>query len=333
MDILPYLFYKLILVRIEITNGEISLKKMGTVRFVKGRALIREMKDFEIEQLSKYKNSLVILWVTGDQVVTKEFDELDQNMKRMINNPELICSMESIDDQIKRVSFLRRENLVTILQVIERNKLPIVDTWICDDKIEFDVREKLEESYKSGFKSTALMKSANAKGILINLLFQRIFLPVLLFFFVLLLGNYFLNAHYTEEYQKIQSVILRNNKNQSDAPNGKKKSQVVASYEQIPQQQSVALLADRIASYLPNNVFLTSMTLFPPIKNVNVKPGKMIQIEYEKIRLKGAVDIPGSVTLLAQFIEADNLLGKVKVVSLNKQKNSDFFDFELEIKL
>lgn len=106
----------------------------------------------------------------------------------------------------------------------------------------------------------------------------------------------------------------------------------MAGYNQIP-NQSFALLADRIASYVPANLYLTTMNIFPLGKNRNLRDRTTLPLEYHIIRIKGTVETPGSVTLLSQLLESDNLFKKVKVIQLGRLKNTNLFEFELEITL
>lgn len=333
MDIIPYLFRQLILIHIEMAGDEISKKELAVVSYRKGKAKVKEWKNLEINSLPKIKNNLAVLWITGDQIVTKPYDRDDQTIKRIIKNPELIWSVESTEGNGQVLSFLRREKLTGLLQSFEKNNLVLVNTWILDHSSTSDINTKLELLYKSRFVSDMQERPDDLKYTLANVLFHKLLLPVLLIFLVLLLGNYFTNSYYTEQYQLTQNVIQQNRRdNKVNASNGSKENPLVVSYNQIP-GNSFALLADRIASYIPSNLSLTSMTLSPLKKNGNTKSKQELSIDFKTILLKGVVETPGSVTLLAELLETDALFSKVKVISLDKRKDSNNFEFELEITL
>lgn len=333
MNMIACLFRKLIFIRVQLEGSEILRKELAVVRFHKGKAFVKEWKRCEADSFSKYKNNLALLLVTSDQVVTKVYDREDQTIRRIIKNPELIWSTDTTEGQEPTLSFLRREGLNSLLGTIEKNKMLLIDTWIQGADDESVINTKLEHSYETLFRSTGLNKAVDLKNRLANLLFHKMLLPVLSFFLLLLLGNYFVYSHYTEQYQIKQSKIHQDKRaNKAKSSNNQKENQLTAIYNQIP-HKSFALLADRMASYIPNNLILTSMVISPLVKNGNSKSKNEIQIDYQLIRLKGSVETPGSVTLLTQLLEADALFSKVKVTSLYRKKDTDNFDFELEITL
>lgn len=333
INIISCIFRKILLIRIEVTNNGVERKELATVYFRKGKVDIREFQKFESKTLSKWKNTPVLLWVTGDLVISKIYTQNDLALKRIIDNPELLWNIEIKNEQEQILSFLRKDKLSDFLQTAEKNHLFLIDTWIYGIENSYDIVPRLEQLYKEGFKSSALLKGANPKNQIANILFRRLFLPVLLMFFALLLGNFFLYSHYTKQYQQKQSFILQNRKdNRINSAEQQKKNQLIAAYTQIP-DRSFALLADRIASYVPANLHLTSLDMFPIAKNANRKEKKGLSIEYNTIRLKGLVETPGAITLLSQFIESDTLFKKVRIVRLDRLKNSDIFEFELEITL
>lgn len=333
MDITPYLFRKMLLIRVEMTGGGMVRKELATIRYAKGKASLEEMKSFELDALSKWKNSPVLLLVTGEQVVSKPYIKEDPSLKRITSNPELLWDIEDIDGQEPILSFLRKDVMSELLQAVKQHHLFLMDIWISNFEHHYDVQVRLNDLYRNRFKSCALLKSPDSKSVLADILFHRIFMPVLLLFFALLLGNYFLHSYYTKQFQQKQAVIQLDKKlNRKNSSEEQQKNQLMAAYNQIP-NQSFALLADRVASYIPPNLYLTSMSLFPPAKNINTRDKKTLPMEYHTARLKGSVETPGSVTLLIQLLEADNLFEKVKVIQLDRRKNSSVFEFELEITL
>lgn len=136
-----------------------------------------------------------------------------------------------------------------------------------------------------------------------------------------------------DQNQQKQLIVQQSKKGEDRAiAEEQKRNSLITRYNQIP-NRSIALLADRIASYIPANLFLFSMNVFPVIKNTNSRDKKELSIEDHTIRLKGVVETPGSITLLSQLLEADTLFTKVKIVRMERRKDSDMFGFEMEITL
>lgn len=333
MKITSFLFRKIVLFRIELGKNTIERKQMTTVRFSRRKAIVGKWKDFEFEAMSKWKNSPVLMIFMGDGIISKLYDQQDIANKKIMKDSNFIWNIETTDAQEQRISFLRRDNLSEFLQMCKQQHLILIDNWIYRADEEYNIQIRLENLYLEHFRSSMLLQSSDFKNMLANVLFQKLFLPVLLLFFALLLGNYFLNSYYTKQYQQKQSIIQQNERNNRvNSQEEQKKNQLLAGYNKIP-NQSFALLADRIASYIPSNLYLTSMNIFPLGKNKNVRDRKTLPMEYHTIRLKGTVETPGSVTLLSQLLESDKLFEKVKVVQLGRLKNTNIFEFELEITL
>lgn len=331
MHITSYLFQKILLIRVEVSNNGIARLESSMIRKRKGEVLFETPKHLEIDALSKWKNTPVLFWVTGNQIVTKAYNKEDATLQRIMNNPELLWDLKTNEGQEEQLSFLRRENISALLQATEQHQLPLLDIWLYENSSEPELKARIEGLYQEGFKSSILFKSDQAKNALAELLFRKSILPVLLLFFFLLLGNFFLNSYYTKQYQQKQSMVQQSRREkQLNASQEQKRSQLFMDFNQIP-NRSFALLSDRIASYIPPNMYLTDMQIAPLSKRSSIKNKKLLDIEYEIIQLKGIVDTPGAVTLLSQLLEADKLFEKVKVVQLGRKKNSDFFEFELEI--
>lgn len=333
MNITSCLFRKIILLRVETGQSGIVRKELAIVRFLKGKATIGAWENFKSESFSKWKNSPALLVITGEDIISKVYDKQDANNKRIQKDTSFLWNIETNDSREEIISFMRKDNINDFLQVVKQHHLILIDTWLYAYNTEYSLQMRLEKLYADQFKSSTLFKTSNYRDTLANALLKKIFLPVLLFFFALLLGNYFLNSYYTKQYQQKQNIIQQNKrKSRMNSAEEQKKNQLLAGFNQIP-DRSFALLSDRIASYIPANMYLASIDVFPAGKKTNLRDKKGLSLDFHTIRLKGVVETPGSVTLLSQLLEADNLFEKVKVIQLDRIKNKNLFEFELEITL
>lgn len=332
INITSCIFRKINLIRIEVTSSGIGRKEIAMVYFRRGKVDIREFRDFETQTLSKWKNIPVLLWVVGDQVISKKYLKDDPMLKKITSNSELLLDMEIRNNGEQVLSFLRKDKLSEDLQIVEKHRLPLIDIWIYDSMLNLsDIRSRLGLLYKEKFRSSALFRETGFKNKIAEMLFQRLFFPILLLAFGLLLGNFFIYSYLTKQNQQRQSIILQNRKEkQVSSTEQQKESLFFAAYEQIP-DHSFALLADRIASYIPVNLYLNYLEMFPVTQKAGGKNKNGLSIKYDTIHLKGVVETPGAITLLSQFLESDNLFNKVRVVRLERLKKSDTFEFELEI--
>ncbi|MDR0939412.1 MAG: hypothetical protein LBN29_08690 [Mediterranea sp.] len=329
------LFRKVAILHVEMSGEHVARATRQLVRYAKGGALADEAGEVDIASLAKLKHTPVILLVTGDRVVSKPYAKNDPATERVVHNEELLWTLSTAgeDADTPTLSFLRKEPLREWLEAIARDKLLLVDTWIRAD-LPADLPRRMERLREERFASTALAQSPICGNRLADFAFARLFLPVLLLLFAVLLGNFFLNTHYSQLYGEKQNVVQRSQQqDRKNAAETQKKSQLFGEYTQVP-DLSYPLLADRIASYIPEGVKLTALTLFPEEKRANAPAAKNApRVDYHTIHLRGTAEVPGSVSLLAQYLEADQLFGRVNIVRIDRKKGVGLFEFELKIAL
>ncbi|MDR0892097.1 MAG: hypothetical protein LBN24_05735, partial [Mediterranea sp.] len=256
------LLRKILLVRVKMEGESVAHTTTQVIRYARGKIIVELELDTPLPAFSKLKHTATILWITGDRVVSKPYTKGDPNTERILHNTELLWTLTA-EAEGQTLSFLRKEPLAEVLQALEHHKALLVDTWIERVDGMSEPRARMERLYQERFASTTLAQSPDCANRLASFAFQKLFLPILLLFFFLLLGNFFLNSHYSQAYQQKQNIVQRSQKeSRKNAAETKKKSLLFAEYTQIP-DGSYALLADRIASYIPEGVKLTALALFP----------------------------------------------------------------------
>ncbi|MBP1614996.1 MAG: hypothetical protein H6Q13_2444 [Bacteroidetes bacterium] len=316
------------------TGEEISIK-LWKVKYAKDQIYL-DSKQFDgIKSLEKWKHNMAVLFVTGNLVVSKQCVKGDAYINKITENEELFWDMTLVDGGSEQVlSFVRKEMLQDLLEELKKNRIYIIKTLI-RKRGDSDIKALLKVFYREEMNFRAIRKSPPIMQIVCDVLYHKLQLPILILFFFTLLGNYFANAHFRRENEIMQTQIsIRRKSDEAKQHNESKLSRLVDEYQKMP-DCSFSLIADRIASYVPTNLRLNMLSIFP---FSNGSPGlnkhkKGLDIRANTIIVKGWVETPGSVTLFSQLLSADNLFAKVEIVSLARRKNASFFDFELQITL
>lgn len=318
-----------------VVNDEKQDVRLWVASFNKGEVHF-EQKTLNTEvSLDKWKYRIAILSITGDPVVSKLYKTDDASIKKITENEELFWSVTpSGTDEELIVSFLRKDSVKGLLDRLEKSHIYVLDKWIGKSGT-FDKEKYVSEFLHKEMNLSAVSKTPGRIDVICNMLYYRLRLLVLLLFFFLLLGNFLINTQLRKEYETVQTEL--NMKQRTDKiyqENQKKQGRIQAEYQKIP-DCSFALIADRIASYVPTNVRLNLLSIFPLENNGAgmANRTKGLKLSTKTVVVKGEVEIPGSITLFAQFLSSDKLFSKVEILSLVRQKDSPIFNFELSITL
>lgn len=334
MGVLKYILNNLLLFELN-TSQEESIIKIWKVSIKRSRVSLVEQEFHNMNDLDKWKHYPAFLLITGEQVVTKKLKKTDTSVQKITENPDLLWSLYSYaDSEELAISFLRKELTGMLVESLEKSNIYIFDKWISKEENP-DKEQMIMDFYKKQFKLSDATKNPIQTNLLSQVIYYRIRLPLLLFFFIVLLGNFLLNGRIRQEYEIIQSELYLNQQKDRLLQNDQKKQgRIQSQYEAIP-ERSFALIADRIASYIPPHLILNSLQLSPLEgmgKNL-VSRNKEYKFNNNSISIKGETEIPGEVSLLTQYLDKDLLFSSVKIHSLTKEKDSFVFTFELNVEL
>lgn len=334
MKISQYIMGKSLLVEVKVANERNEVKLWVVNSGKKGVRIQHKESDME-KSLEKWKHSMAVLSISGDQIVSKLYPNDDPAIKKITENKDLVWSIiPSEKNNECLVSFLRKDSLGESIELLDKNNIHILDTWIGRNEIP-DKEKRITDFYNKEMSIPAIRKTPGRLNVICDVLYFKLRLPILLLFFCLLLGNFFINTQLRKDYETIQTELnLKRRNYKAFQENQKKQNRLQTEYEKIT-DVSFALIADRIASYVPTNVQLNLLSVFPleSTRSSARSREKGLKLKIGSIIVKGEVEIPGSVTLFTQFLSSDNLFSKVEILSLHKQKDSSLFNFELLITL
>lgn len=331
---LKYITNNLLLFELRTSQDESSIRVWKVLTKRNGVSLVGQLFH-NMDNMDKWKHCPAILLVTGEQIVEKKLKNTDASIQKITENPELLWNLYShVNSEEQTISFLRKELTKELAESLEKNNIYIFETWICKDENP-DKERMVSDFYKKQFKLSDVSKNPIQANLLSQVIYYKIRLPLLLLFFIILLGNFLLNTRIRQEYEVVQSELyLNQRKNKQQQDNQKKQGRIQSQYQSIP-NRSLALIADRIASYIPPHIVLNSLILSPleGMEKNFVSRNKELKFKHNFISIKGETEIPGGVSLLTQYIDSDHLFSRVKIHSLAREKDSFLFTFELNVEL
>lgn len=334
MKIPKFIINNLLFFELYANTGKLHLKIWRILKKNNGIILVEQPCDIEGD-LKRWKHFPAVLLITGDQVVSKMVGRDDFFFKRVTENPELLWDLyPQVDAERETISFLRKEVIEELMELFEKNDIYILKRWIsCDDK--FSRENLIIDFYNHQLNLSEIHQNLSLINILCLITYYKMRLPILLLFFITLLGNFLLYMHLRQDYETIQSELYFSQQKNKQQQNDRKKQDRILLLYQSTTNQSIALIADRIASYVPKQMVLNSLTIFPleGAKYNSVSQNKSFNFKKSLIQINGETEISGSISLFTQFLENDYLFSKVKICSLAKDKDSPSFNFELDVEL
>lgn len=328
MRLFPSILGEIIIAEVEASNGTASTR-VTTARYSsKSSDIILREIGHEKEKWPKRKHGIALLLVRGSDVGTKEFATSDNDgVKKITENENLLWTVHEEND-FSAIDFIRKSSVENILNALRDRNLHIMEITVSPHS-DIDLRTTLLDLYEKKLNFEHLKKSKEFCAFFFDSLFDKIKLPFLLFFFVLLFVNYIAFSNIKEKYEISETAYnIRLQKSKQERENTEKANRLFSEYDKI-RSYPLALLSDRIASYMPRDIRLVSMVFFP--ENRSNAGARAVKNNANLIIVKGKAEIAGTVLLFAQYLQEDKLFSKVDIININNLKDNGSYDFELHI--
>ena len=328
MNLLSPILSEILVFEVDASNG-VTSTKISRVRYSlkNSRIILQEIDNEEFDR-SKKKNGIALVLITGSDIGTKSYDISDSEaVSKIMGNDNLLWTVH--DENVnRRIDFIRKASLENILGEIENKDLYIANS-IVSVKTDIGIQTALQEFYEKSVNFNLIKKSKEFRAFFFDSLFDKIKLPVLLFFLVLLFINYVVFSNIKEKYDISEAAYnIQLQKNKQETENSEKTNRLFGEYNKI-QSYPLALISDRIASYIPKDIRLTSMVFFP--EKISTARGKNESSPSNVIIVKGKSEIAGTVLLFTQYLQEDKLFNKVDIITINNLKDNGSYDFEIHI--
>lgn len=330
MDVLRYILDPLQVAEVDVSNGVISVRKSTAIYSLRTKQVtLHEMND-DNEDTRKNKNAIIFLYIQGSDVVSREHDIQDsETIRKITGNDNLLWTIHKEGDR-NSIDFIRKSSLDSEIKEIERKSIYIAGITV-SNRCGLDIHEGMNLFYRDKLNIDLLKKSREFRGFFFDSLFYKIRLPILLFLLLLLLVNYLVFSNLKEKYDVSEAAYtVQLQKMKRETQDSEKTHRLFDEYNKIP-YYPLAVLSDRIASYMPKDVRLTSMVFFPETRS-NIRE-KNMDHSRDIVVLKGNAGIAGTVLLFTHYLQEDKLFNKVGIINITNLEGTDLYNFELEVEL
>lgn len=327
MNLLPCFLGKFLLVNVQLGNGEMSFtvskfkwNKHGTAGTGIPGETAHEVKN---------NNCLAVILVSGAGVVTKTYLKDGPDIMKITGNDRLTVQKHPEEDEYVTISFFRSDILTPVISEMKKNGIMILDIFICREAGVLS-GDRLRDLLQERLSLKALSRSKARLNTFFELMFRKLWLPVLLSFFVVLLANFFLNGYLRsllERNNMIYGNLIREVQVKND--NQTAIARLMADYSKQGGNVPFSLICDRLASYVPDGISLDVLTVNPVADKII--PNRNFKLQKNLILIKGQTDTPGSIIEMSRRLVKESMFGQINILSMTGRKDSGKLDFELAV--
>ncbi|MBE9488441.1 MAG: PilN domain-containing protein [Bacteroidetes bacterium] len=263
-----------------------------------------------------------IVLVSGKGVITKSYVQDKTIIQRVISNDNLY---HSCNNENKEISFVRKEQVDCKIKQFSN----ILYIKICGKVDNLVIRDTISEFYKNKLTIKNLLKYKDDGKLISSYLIRKAEIPLMISVFIILLLNFFINAHISEMNNGLQMKLMqyKNNNIQMDS---QLKDIKKIKMENIPNRSmSTSLMIDKLASQIPDSVTLNYLAVDPLKRKVEKK--RSLITAKNTITIKGETYTANDITILTTNIKNLDFVKNIKIKQISKKKNNAMLEFEIEI--
>lgn len=328
MSLFLFILNPILIIEVDASHGTASIKKSIASYSFKENSVVLHRIDDKKNNLFKKVNGVALLYISGSDIASREYNIHDPDAaKKIMDNDHLLWTIHEKSDH-STIDFIRKSSLENLLNEIKIKKFYIAGITVSRRTI-FDIHVALHQIYRDRLNIELIKKSKEFRDFFFNSLFDKVKLPVLLFFFLLLFINYIMFSNVQEKFKFSETTYnIQLQKSKLAREDSEKADRLVGEYNLV-QSYPLALISDRIASYVPKDARLTLMFFFPESKPD--RRGKYANSIQRVIIIKGKTEVAGTVLLFARYLQEDKLFSKIDIININNLKDTGSYDFELHV--
>lgn len=337
MGWLEYIFKRVIVVFVRLQKDEtMKIDLVHTIRDKRGVRVENVVAGVELEELGGMKlKEPVLMVVSGHGVIRKVFQVGDEEgMERVMGNEELIYSRSGGENGGTVLCFTRRERLATLDEMILREQFPVLEM-----KVDCDAGKKTDEAalslaevfYKDKVGWRELIHGGARGDRLAGLVAGKIKIVMLCGLLGLLLVNYLWNASVRERYAGQQMEMSSLERDVSDREKLSREMENMVREFKGNEIRHYGVMLDRIAAVVPPKVNLETLTVNPLLKTIEERKSLVLREGY--VELSGETSDSGEVTVFTGALAECDFAHRVKLLSLDKDRETGIFHFKILIDL
>lgn len=294
--------------------------------------IVREERSVEPESFfRKSPDYPVVIWFTGEGIITKLFDETGGGMERITVGGEFLWERESFSGDGMKIVFTRKERIEALSAVLEKQKVPVAGIHLSPSVDEREYESYLFRFFQEELKWKVLMEPTERGSCLCTLLRRKLRLPVLVCLLSLLLVNFLWNDTLRKRHSLLQAELTRVERNVSARDkHSREVERVVNEYRRTGNRRN-AFIVDRMAAVIPPEVVLESLEIGPLLKVY--EKGKPLSIRDGLLRCKGRCAITEKITRFIGELTKTDFAREVKLISLERERDTGQSLFKIEIRL
>lgn len=325
-----------------------GVMKLDVIRLVRGKngmrveEVVQEVIAGDIGEM-KLKEPILFV-VAGHGIIRKVFHEEDEDgIRRVTENEDIIWERFDRDDGERVICFTRRDKIVLLEEELHGYQVPVIETCLWGVRPGEEIlpanRERVCESaiglaerfYHRGITWRDLLKGGKRGDSLAALIAGKIKLVALLCLLGLLVVNYMWNTSVREKYAGLQLEIASLERDVSNREElSREMERVVREFEGSGTGR-VSVVLDRVAALVPPAVNLDMLVVNPLLKGL--EEGKSVVTREGCLELSGVTADPGQVTLFTGSLSSSAFARQVKLVSLDRNRETGWFNFKIWIGL
>lgn len=334
MNILKNLLNCVVVLMLQLRREEEPGLHLLCVRFRKGKLCPeRWLTDISYRQAETYMQKYpVLLLVTGYGVIVRNCGEDLPFEHRIRSDREFLWNVLMPAGGTKQFVFVRRGQVDVLLRQLEKGRItPLKLNILPGDGDREPALLEAKRFYDENLKIKKTFASGAENDRLAGWLAGKLKLPALLLLLCLLGINYPLRLLLQRRYSLQQAEYACVRQKISEKHQRLEKTRLIFREFGEEPAERLSVLADHIASLLPETVVLESLVL-NPLKQ-KVEELKPLPLQRHCIRLEGCTSVPGEVTVFTARLSERNPGWQIKLITLTIQKDTGDFYFKIDIRV
>ncbi|MPM01010.1 hypothetical protein SDC9_47247 [bioreactor metagenome] len=319
-------FNKVLLIHYEANQSEQVKINTFFLRYRSGAlSSFRREVDIPDSAINKQCKTPIIIVISGDKVLDKIVDNSNStsNLERIIGNPELLYYL---NEDSSKISFIRKAELDNHLSKVVNNKKNIVIKTIVTKTFEsYNINQFVNDS----FNYSSFNMSGEKVELYFKIIYNKIFLPTLLFVLILLIANMFVFASYNNKIQiqateknalssKLQQI---SEENVEDAGLG---------FPMVKTNKiRNSLIVSEIAKIIPSQITLTKLVLSPTLEE-NDRANKL-SYQDKVIQISGTSESATAISNFSQNLSKLAFFESIKIKSIIYIEDKNLYEFDVAI--
>lgn len=275
------------------------------------------------------KNTPTVVLVTGYGVIAKAYADGSELAAKVTKSGEFVWACELQADGTRRLAFVRRGQLDGLFRLLDEKRIPVAEVRMDAEAANAAMKETAAWQALRLYGETLSLKRVLCGDRLAAAAAGRLRLPLLLALLLLLGVNYPVSLSLQEKYNRQQNEFLRLERTVADQRVWSEKAERLFQEFGNSGAEELCPLADRIASLVPEAVVMEVLAVNPlKTQPEELKP---LQLQQKYILLEGHTPEIGEVTVFTRRLSDCAPAWKVRLISLDREKQSGEFVFKIGI--